>query len=106
MSWISDVYEKLKKEAGEKAAEAFKGMTKISIDFRNETDKPIHVVMDNDREKHDIAPHGQATFSEAHIMDAPTFRVIDQTTNLDVFSRRINAITTAHASLGWNGTEF
>ena len=77
-----------------------------SIDFRNETGSPILVVMDSDRERHNIAPGGQATFSKANLGDAPTFRVLDPTNNLEIFSRRIDPITTPHSSLGFNGSTF
>jgi hypothetical protein len=89
-----------------KASEAVGSFTKASIDFRNETGNPIRVVMDNNREVHDIAPHGQATFSEAHIGDAPTFRVVNAANGQEIFSRRINPITTPHSSLGFNGQTF
>ena len=81
-------------------------LTKASIDFRNETDSPIRVVMDNNREVHDIDPHGQATFSEAHLTDAPTFRVVNAANGQDIFSRKINPISTPHSSLGFNGHVF
>ena len=82
------------------------GLNNASIDFRNETGSPIRVVMDNNREQHDIAPNGQATFSEANLGDAPTFRVLDPTNDLEIFSRRIDPITTPHSSLGFNGRKF
>lgn len=105
MSIISDLIDEMKKVSVDKA-KIFEEVTKASIDFRNETDYPIKVIMDNGREIHDIAPHGATTFSEAHLLDAPTFRVINITNNLEIFGRKINIITTPHLSLGFNGTFF
>lgn len=105
MSIISDLIDKVQK-VSDKGAEIIKMATKASIDFRNETDNPIRVVMDNDRETHEIVPHGATTFSEAHLLDAPTFRVINIADGRDMFGRQINTITTPHLSLGFNGTFF
>jgi hypothetical protein len=82
------------------------GVNNASIDFRNETGSSIRVVMDSNRERHDIAPNGQATFSQANLGDAPTFHVHDLTNDLEIFSRRIEPITTPHSSLGFNGSTF
>ncbi len=107
---MSGFAEKVGKAAEKKFDEVIKkvdptNLTKASIDFRNETDSPIRVDMDNNRESHEIAPHGQGTFSEAHVGDAPTFRV-KNADGQDAYSRRVNPISTPHSSLGWNGTTF
>jgi hypothetical protein len=105
MSMISDLINEVKKVSDE-GAEIVRRATKASIDFRNETDDPIRVDMDNGREIHEIVPHGATTFSEAHLLDAPTFRVINIADGRDIFGRQINVITTPHLSLGFNGTFF
>ncbi|WP_417911361.1 hypothetical protein [Candidatus Electronema sp. PJ] len=75
-----------------------------SIDFRNETNSSIIVVMDSDRESHTIAPHGQATFGQANVADAPTFYVKNES-GVVIYSRRVGPIG-AKGSYGWNGSTF
>ena len=77
-----------------------------SIDFRNETDKAILVVMDADREQHTIAPGGQATFGKANVGDVPTFYVKKPGSKEVIFSRRLDGPIGAKASFGWNGSKF
>jgi hypothetical protein len=74
-----------------------------SIDSRNETDGEIIVEMDRNRERHRIAPRGQATFGEAHVGDKPTFYVKHGDTVQ--FARQVN-IAGGRASYGWNGSRF
>ena len=42
------------------------GLTKASIDFRNETQQAVRVVMDNNRESRDIAPGGTFSLTFQH----------------------------------------
>lgn len=79
-------------------------VTKAEIRFRNETDQPITVVMDSNRERRDIAPHAQALFGEANIGDAPTFRVLNAQ-GQEVFGRQVGPVG-RRSSFGWNGTGF
>lgn len=48
------------------------------IRFKNSTNATITVVMDNNRERHVIAPSGEATFVNANVGDRPTFQVLNQ----------------------------
>ncbi len=78
-----------------------------SIDFRNETDETIYVVMDTNRENHIIAPKGQATFSKANIGDAPTFRVYSDTDHSKcLYSKRVDIRTSPHSSFGYRNGKF
>jgi hypothetical protein len=76
------------------------------VDFRNDSGDTIHVVMDNDRESHDIAPRGQTTFTNANVGDNPTFHVQKPGTGVDLFARAMGGPIGPNASLGWNGTTF
>ncbi|TAN67961.1 MAG: hypothetical protein EPN17_10120 [Methylobacter sp.] len=74
------------------------------IDFRNETDQAITVIMNNNIEVHSVAAHDQATFTKANIGDAPIFHVKDST-GTALFSRHIDMVG-AKASLVWDGNKF
>ena len=86
------------------AGNSISGNIPRSIDFRNGSNEPIEVVMDTDRERHVIAPHGQATFSESNIGDIPTFRIYRPGSKTCLFSRKTNLAI--NASYGWNGENF
>jgi hypothetical protein len=74
------------------------------LEFRNETDQAITVVMNNQRESYPIAAHSQATFLKANIGDAPTFHVYDSKgTNL--FSRNVGMVG-AKTTFKWDGSKF
>lgn len=91
---------------GEKFERHTEQVRRARIDFRNETNKPIRVVMDSNREVHEIAAGGQATFSEANLGDAPTFRIYEPSSGLELFARSVAMRTTPHSSFGWNGRSF
>ena len=76
-----------------------------TISFRNETDKPIIVVMDSGREERLIAPRGRATFSKANVGDAPTFWVLDANARQTLYSRKVGPIG-LKSSFGFNGSRF
>ncbi len=74
------------------------------VDFRNETDQAITVIMNNNIEVHSVAAHDQVTFTKVNIGDAPIFHVKDPAgTNL--FSRKIGMVG-AKASFVWDGNKF
>lgn len=73
-----------------------------SIDFRNESDREIIVVLDSGREERRIAAHAQATFGNLNVGDAPTFHVLN-TDRVEVFARRIGPVG-VHGSLGFNNS--
>jgi hypothetical protein len=75
-----------------------------SIEFRNETDSAIVVVLDNNRERKEIAPRGQAAFGNANVGDQPTLHVLNAA-GQEVFARRIGTIG-VFSNLGWNGGSF
>ena len=87
------------REAGRRVAGAVR--IPASIGFRNESDTPIRVVMDSNREIHTIAARGTATFGRANVGDAPTFRVYHVGGEECLFSRRVHPVG-VKASYGWN----
>lgn len=74
------------------------------IDFRNETDQAITVVMNNNNESHPISAHSQVTFTQANIGDAPTFHVKDSI-GAALFSRNVGMLG-AKTSFVWEGSKF
>jgi hypothetical protein len=75
-----------------------------AVDVRNETDEEIFVEMNNNREIHAIAPHGQATFSTPNIGDMPVFSLHKKQGGPVVSSKKIGHPIGTHSSLTWNGS--
>lgn len=90
---------------GREVVKAVGQVASATVDFRNETDKDITVSMDSDREVHAIAAHGQATFGQAKVGEAPTFYVKRPSDGVVLYSRKVGNLGAA-SSLGWNGSTF
>jgi hypothetical protein len=74
------------------------------VDFHNDTDQAITVIMNNHSESYPIAAHSQATFMKANIGDAPTFHIKDST-GTDLFSRNVGMVG-AKTTFKWDGSKF
>jgi hypothetical protein len=82
----------------------FRFIGRAVVDFRNETDQAITVVLNNNSEVHPIAAHEQTTFTGVNMGESPVFHVQDSV-GTDLFSRRVGMVG-AKASFVWDGNKF
>lgn len=81
----------------------FRFVGKAVVDFRNDSDQAITVIMNN-VESFTIEAHGQVTFTKANIGDAPGFFIKDSKGGV-IFAKQVGMLG-AKATFGWNGSKF
>ncbi len=82
----------------------FRFQGKAVVDFRNGSEQPITVIMNNNIESHPIASHSQATFNNANIGDRPIFH-IKNWSGVVIFSGQVRMLG-AKATFEWDGHTF
>jgi hypothetical protein len=81
----------------------FRFIGKAVVDFRNDSDQAITVIMNNN-ESFTIEAHGQVTFTKANIGDTPSFYIKDSKGTV-IFAKQVEMLG-AKATFGWNGSKF
>lgn len=106
--WLRDAWQAVKDVAaeGKKVAGALNNLTKVSITVRNETDKPVLVVIDTNRDSFVVAPRGQGISRVAHVGDKPTVKVLDPDTKQVLYGAALDVLGTGGANVGWTGKKF
>jgi len=78
-----------------------KSISKARIDVWNHTGRPVKAVMNSNREVRTIAPGGKATFTEATLVDMPTFHFHDTSSGRQLGSKKVKA--PGNSIVEWRG---